>query len=85
MDGIRFEPYREYDEAEVLALYGAVGWTAYTSDPASLRAGFAASLFTLAAFDGEKLVGVGDVRFEQKFGATTVEFAGVSAGVFRLR
>ena len=33
----------------------------------------------------EKLVGVGEIRFEQKFGATTVDFSGVSAGVYRLR
>ena len=55
---MRIIPYENYDESEILALYGAVGWTAYTGDPASLRSGFEHSLFTLAAYDGERLVGV---------------------------
>ena len=39
------------------------------------------------ALDGtpEKLLGVGGIEFAQRFGATTVELAPVSAGVFRLR
>ncbi|MBR0156431.1 MAG: GNAT family N-acetyltransferase [Clostridia bacterium] len=51
-------PYENYNEAEILALYGAVGWVAYTRDPDSLRAGFGNSLLTLAAYEDEKLIGI---------------------------
>ena len=50
--------YTEYNEAEIARLYGAVGWTAYTSDLPALREGFANSLLTLAAYDGDRLLGV---------------------------
>lgn len=43
------EEYTTYQESEVLALYGSVGWTAYTEQPEALRRGFAGSLLTLAA------------------------------------
>lgn len=51
-------PYENYNEAEILALYGAVGWVAYTRDPDSLRRGFENSLLTLAAYEDEKLIGI---------------------------
>ena len=51
-------PYENYNEAEILALYGAVGWVAYTKDPAALRAGFENSLLTFAAYEGESLIGI---------------------------
>ncbi len=51
-------PYENYNEAEILALYGAVGWVAYTRDPDSLRAGFGNSLLTLATYEDEKLIGI---------------------------
>lgn len=50
--------YARYDEAEVLDLYGSVGWTAYTDDPAALRAGFENSLLCLAAYEEDKLIGL---------------------------
>ncbi len=50
--------YKVYNEAEILPLYKSVGWTAYTSEPESLRLGFESSLLSLAAYDGEKLVGL---------------------------
>lgn len=50
--------YTAYNEADVLRLYASVGWTAYTADPEALRRGFAASLLTLAAYEGETLVGL---------------------------
>lgn len=50
--------YTAYNEADVLRLYASVGWTAYTADPEALRQGFAASLLTLAAYEGETLVGL---------------------------
>ena len=50
--------YKNYKEQEILNLYTSVGWTAYTDDPASLRAGFENSLLTLAAYEGDTLLGV---------------------------
>ena len=50
--------YDRYDEAEVLALYESVGWTAYTREPRVLRAGFEGSLFCLAAYEEDRLVGL---------------------------
>lgn len=50
--------YRTYNEAEVLRLYASVGWTAYTDHPKTLRKGFENSLLTLAAYEGEQLLGI---------------------------
>lgn len=50
--------YREYNEEVILTLYTSVGWTAYTSDPSSLRAGFSNSLLTLGAYEDDQLVGI---------------------------
>ncbi len=50
--------YKSYNEQEILDLYTRVGWTAYTDDPASLQAGFQNSLLTLAAYEGDMLLGV---------------------------
>lgn len=50
--------YKNYNEQEILNLYTSVGWTAYTDNPASLRAGFENSLLTLAAYEGDTLLGV---------------------------
>ena len=50
--------YKTYNETEILALYASVGWTAYTEHPDVLRKGFENSMLTLAAYDGEKLMGV---------------------------
>lgn len=50
--------YGTYNEAEILRLYASVGWTAYTDHPAVLRKGFENSMLTLAAYEGEKLVGI---------------------------
>ena len=58
MEEIRFEDYSRYNEEEILRLYSAVGWIAYTEDPESLRRGYENSLFTLAAYAGEELIGV---------------------------
>ena len=52
------EEYTTYQESEVLALYGSVGWTAYTEQPEALRRGFAGSLLTLAARENGTLVGL---------------------------
>ncbi len=50
--------YKNYNEPEILNLYTSVGWTAYTDDPASLKAGFQNSLLILAAYEGNQLLGL---------------------------
>lgn len=50
--------YRQYREEEILRLYGAVGWRAYTADPEALRRGFSSSLLVLGAYEGDELWGV---------------------------
>ena len=55
---MHIEEYTTYQESEVLALYGSVGWTAYTEQPEALRRGFAGSLLTLAARENGTLVGL---------------------------
>ncbi len=50
--------YRNYNEKEILKLYSSVGWTAYTDAPEVLKSGFRKSLLTLAAYDGEQLLGL---------------------------
>jgi len=50
--------YTTYRESEILSLYTSVGWTAYTDDLNALQNGFAHSLLTLAAYDGEQLLGL---------------------------
>ena len=55
---MHIEEYTTYQKSEVLALYGSVGWTAYTEQPEALRRGFAGSLLTLAARENGTLVGL---------------------------
>lgn len=55
---MKIKEYKHYDETEILNLYSNVGWTAYTKEPETLKAGFANSLLTLAAYEDEKLVGL---------------------------
>ena len=50
--------YKEYSSEEILPLYAAVGWTNYTDCPEMLQRAYGRSLCTLAAYDGEELVGV---------------------------
>ena len=50
--------YPAYREEEILRLYSAVGWSAYTSDPAALQKGFEQSLLVLAAYENDKLAGI---------------------------
>ena len=50
--------YTEYREEEILRLYTAVGWTAYTDNPDTLEQGFHHSLLTLAAYEGDELIGL---------------------------
>ena len=55
---MEIKEYLTYNEPEILALYTAVGWTAYTDHPEVLKKGFENSLLTLAAYEGEKLLGI---------------------------
>lgn len=50
--------YRIYNNTEIVALYSSVGWTAYTDHPEALKRGFEKSLLTLAAYEGEQLLGL---------------------------
>ncbi len=53
--------YREINQLtieEALPLYTAVGWTNYTKNPDTLAKGLQQSLYLLAAYDGEQLVGL---------------------------
>lgn len=50
--------YEHYRESEILPLYTSVGWTAYTNQPEVLQKGFENSLLTLAAYEGEQLLGI---------------------------
>ena len=46
---------------DLVDLYGSVGWSAYTTDPARLEAAVAASLRVVTAWDGDRLVGLARV------------------------
>lgn len=50
--------YKEYNEDEILRLYTAVGWTAYTENMPVLREGFKNSMLILAAYEDDKLLGI---------------------------
>lgn len=51
-------PYSQYNEAEILKLYDAVGWTSYTNRPEMLEKAYSHSLYILGAYDGDDLVGI---------------------------
>lgn len=55
---MEIRPYLNYNEEEILRLYTAVGWSAYTDDPKALRDGYGASLLVLAAYEGDELAGI---------------------------
>ena len=55
---MEIKEYKTYNEDEILRLYTAVGWTAYTQDPESLRRGYEHSLLVLGAWEGEELLGI---------------------------
>lgn len=50
--------YKTYSAEEILPLYNSVGWANYTRDPAMLQKAYENSLLTLAARDGERLIGI---------------------------
>lgn len=55
---MEIKAYTEYREEEILELYTAVGWTAYTENPDALKQGFLHSLCVLAAYEGDALLGL---------------------------
>ena len=50
--------YQKLNENEILSLYAAVGWTAYTDDFDALKEGFSRSLLVLAAYEDDRLMGI---------------------------
>lgn len=55
---MEIKEYTEYNEEEILRLYAAVGWTAYTENAEALRQSFQRSLLVLAAYEKEELLGI---------------------------
>ena len=55
---MEIKEYKIFNEAEILRLYTSVGWTAYTDYPDVLRKGFENSMLTLAAYEGNQLLGI---------------------------
>lgn len=55
---MQIREYTIYNESEILNLYSSVGWTAYTDHPEVLKRGFEMSLLTLAAYEGDTLLGI---------------------------
>ena len=58
MNVLRFAEYNSYNEAEIMALYSSVGWSNYTNNPVMLRQAYKNSLYVLAAYADDKLVGL---------------------------
>jgi GNAT superfamily N-acetyltransferase len=55
---MNIKPYSHYDEAEILCLYRAVGWSNYYQRPEMLENAFAHSLCILGAWENDKLIGL---------------------------
>lgn len=55
---MQIREYRDFNIDEIKNLYDAVGWKAYTDNMDNLKRGFKNSLKVLAAFDGNKLIGI---------------------------
>ena len=55
---MKIKAYTDYREDEILRLYSAVGWKAYTEDREALRQGYAHSLLILAAYERGELLGI---------------------------
>lgn len=55
---ITYKQNPQLDFQAVLEIYDSVGWTNYTDRPTMLQKALKHSLFVLAAFDGDRLVGL---------------------------
>ena len=81
---IHYKINPQLDFAAVLDLYASVGWSNYTNRPQQLEQAFHQSLFVMAAYDEDKLVGlirvVGDgltiVFYSGFVGVSTVPASG---------
>lgn len=55
---VELREYTKYKENEMLELYQSVGWSNYYKNPEMLEQAYAHSLYTVAAYHKEKLVGI---------------------------
>lgn len=55
---MQIREYKDFNIDEIKNLYDAVGWKAYTDNMDNLMRGYENSLKVLAAFDGNKLIGI---------------------------
>lgn len=55
---MQIKEYKDFNIDEIKNLYDAVGWKVYTDNMDNLMRGFKNSLKVLAAFDGNKLIGI---------------------------
>ncbi|MGY3747510.1 GNAT family N-acetyltransferase [Vagococcus salmoninarum] len=57
-EAYRFSDNQVISQEQLLELYGSVGWTAYTDQPALLQQAVAKSLKVISLWQGEKLCGL---------------------------
>lgn len=50
--------YTNFNQKEILSLYTSVGWENYTRSPQMLERAYENSFLKIAAFDGERLIGM---------------------------
>ena len=55
---MQIKEYKDFNIDEIKNLYDAVGWKAYTDNMDNLMRGYKNSLKLLAAFNGNKLIGI---------------------------
>ena len=58
MGDVFLRPYEVFCCAEIEDLYRSVGWTSYLRRPGLLKEAFEHSLCTLAAYSGNRLIGI---------------------------
>ena len=55
---MELKEYTQFKSDEILRLYKQVGWTAYTEDMPALERGYKNSLYILAAYENDQLIGI---------------------------
>lgn len=55
---MELKEYTQFNPDEILRLYAQVGWTAYTENMPALERGYKNSLFVLAAYEADRLLGI---------------------------
>ena len=58
MEKIILKEYQEYNDVEMISLYKSVHWSLYVKNPEKLKESYDHSLFKLAAYQGNRLVGM---------------------------